>query len=916
MDTVANRQFARNVPGYKYAIPLEGICYLDHAGATLYAKSQMNAVHKELNESVFGNPHSLSISSKHTTDVIDQVRYRILKHFHTNPDDYCVIFTSGATAALKLLAESFNWKNGNPEERTRSTDNSVSPGQEINSENNLDISPKESCNCEFKAPLLKVPNREKGGTLVYLQDNHTSVLGIRELAAQKGACVHCMPHDFAFNTLGRKESLPQIHSDTTKTNSLFVYPAQCNFSGVKYPLSWVSKVQSGLMSCNNAECCYNTKWYCCLDAASFVSTNDLDLSVVKPDFVCISFYKMFGFPTGLGALLVRNSSAHTLKRNYFGGGTVQISLSTEMFYVPRYSISERFEDGTVSFLSIVALRHGFDTLQSLTGGMVNVALHTLFLSRYVHHSLLLMHHGNGNPAVVLYCDTDYEDFLTQGNIVNFNLLRSNGEYIGFAEVLHMANLYGIHLRTGCFCNPGACQRHLNLTVNDLKGHYEVVGHICGDEMDLIEGRPTGSVRISFGYMSTKHDADKFLDMITSCFIDAPLLMHVPQWWPYFRRTYREKFNMKKLKNGIYPSTSNAGTDFKTENYNTVVIKDQTFDIRKINALTEEIEINEIKDKFKLSNDEILSAKAKQSLNISSKEDQVHYDSVKNKESYHLSNIFLYPVKSCGPMTVENWEVNSRGLKYDREWMIVNSSGVALTQKQETKLCLIMPKIDLENQNLILEYNGTSPISVPLNHPHFDHKNDREASLCESKVCGDYIQGWDCGDDVAVWLCNTLDRDGLRLLQQGNIKPRNNKYKSKNMNKDLPQAEISLANQSQFLLLNSASVHWLKEQLMDKSLTTENLIRRFRCNFLVEGINAFEEEKWIKVRIGNVELQVEGPCTRCQMVCIDQETGGRSKEPLRSLSAAFHGKMRFGMYLQHQGQGRRSISVGDPVIITL
>jgi molybdenum cofactor sulfurtransferase len=76
-------------------------------------------------------------------------------------------------------------------------------------------------------------------------------------------------------------------------NALFAYPAQSNFSGYRYPLEWISKVQSGCL--DPAQ-----QWYVLLDAAAFVSTTPLNLDVYNPDFVTLSFYKMFGFPTGLG----------------------------------------------------------------------------------------------------------------------------------------------------------------------------------------------------------------------------------------------------------------------------------------------------------------------------------------------------------------------------------------------------------------------------------------------------------------------------------------------------------------------------------------------------------------------------------------------------------------------------------------
>ena len=82
----------------------------------------------------------------------------------------------------------------------------------------------------------------------------------------------------------------------------------------------------------------------------------------------------------------------------------------------------------------------------------------------------------------------------------------------------LASLYNIHLRTGCFCNTGACQKFLILSNEQVKNNLSA-GHICGDDVDLIAGKPTGSVRISFGYMSTFTDAQTFLNFLEECFLE-------------------------------------------------------------------------------------------------------------------------------------------------------------------------------------------------------------------------------------------------------------------------------------------------------------------------------------------------------------------------------------------------------------
>lgn len=234
-----------------------GIHYLDHGGATQYAESQMQRIFNNLTTNVYSNPHT----SKNTEDLVDQVRYKILECFHTTTDEYSVIFTSGATAALKTLGENFDFGDNND------------------------------------------------GDFIYVRDIHTSVLGMREIVATQN--IRCVERDNLLN----KDFLETM-KDEAHANNLLVFSAQCNFNGFKYPLSLVEDIQ------NNSD---NT--YVCVDAASFFATNDLNLANHPADFVSLSFYKIFGYPTGLGALLVSRRGETKLKKRYYGGGTVKIALS-------------------------------------------------------------------------------------------------------------------------------------------------------------------------------------------------------------------------------------------------------------------------------------------------------------------------------------------------------------------------------------------------------------------------------------------------------------------------------------------------------------------------------------------------------------------------------------------------------------
>lgn len=101
--------------------------------------------------------------------------------------------------------------------------------------------------------------------------------------------------------------------------------------------------------------------------------------------------------------------------------------------------------------------------------------------------------------------------------MTFNLKSPDGSWVGYNEVEKLASTRGIQLRTGCFCNPGACSKYLGLTHTELHSNFQS-GHVCWDDNDIISGRPTGAVRVSFGYMSTFEDAQAFVNFIDEFFV--------------------------------------------------------------------------------------------------------------------------------------------------------------------------------------------------------------------------------------------------------------------------------------------------------------------------------------------------------------------------------------------------------------
>ena len=460
---------------------LSGVTYLDHAGATIYSRSQLDKVTAELRDHLFFNPHTSGQAQNRAVKTVADMRNLVLRHLHADPEEYSVIFTSGATAGMKIVGECFA----------------------LSSESSL----------------------------VIHEESHTSAMGIREYALKKGANVKvCETQEF--------ESLVQKNT-TSEAPNLFCFPAMSNFNGRKFPLDWVSCIKKRKTN------------FVLLDTAAFLSTNNLDLGLIKPDYLVLSFYKMFGYPTGLGALLVHTSSANMLVKTYFGGGTVEMNLVRSNLHVDRRNLCEKFEDGTLDFLGISAIQFGLQSINEIPGGIKGISQHTFNLARYAFYQLSSLKHFNGTNVVQTYNETAYDDIQTQGGILNFNILSTSGFTVGYSDFSRLADLHQVVVRTGCFCNTGSCQKYLGMTDDDIKDNYEA-GHVCGDNVDIIDEKPTGSIRISFGYMSTKDDVDKLVWLVKEYFQQAK------EDGATKASTFSEKEDIKVTGLYVYPIKSCAG----------------------------------------------------------------------------------------------------------------------------------------------------------------------------------------------------------------------------------------------------------------------------------------------------------------------------------------------------------------------
>ena len=421
-----------------------GHVYLDYTAGNLVPHALVNRHMALLRDHLLGNPHSTNPASALATTYVEQTRLSVLDFFNADPDEYLVIFTANATQALKLVGEAYPF--------------------------------------------------DANGEYLLTFDNHNSVNGIREFARAKGSSTTYVPI-----------VLPDMRVDDAELTShlerggrgprLFAYPAQSNFSGVQHPLAWITLAQE-------------RGWDVLLDAAAFTPTNRLDLGRWRPDFVSQSFYKMFGYPTGVGCLVARRSALAKLRRPWFAGGTITVaSVQGDRFYLAEGASG--FEDGTPNYLALPAVEFGLQYLSEI--GIDTIHTRVRCLTGWLIERLSALQHTGGAPVARIYGPRSDS---RRGGTVTFNFYDADGRAIDHRDVEERANAANISLRTGCFCNPGGGEIALGITGTELSSCFhqpEHETHLTIEDFRLcIDGKSTGAVRVSLGLVSNVADVDAFI----------------------------------------------------------------------------------------------------------------------------------------------------------------------------------------------------------------------------------------------------------------------------------------------------------------------------------------------------------------------------------------------------------------------
>lgn len=362
-----------------------------------------------------------------------------------NAEDYFCVFTQNASGALKIVGECY-------------------------------------------------PFNENSQFLMFA-DNHNSVNGIREYVHSRGGEYDYCPLRSDDLRIDENVLLEKLQ-DKKEGDSLFAFPAQSNVSGVKHSKKWIQKAQ-------------DLGWDVLLDAAAYVPSSPLDLKEIQPDFVSISFYKMFGYPTGIGCLFIKKSKFEKLHKRWFAGGTVMlVTVNTPSHLLVENH--ERFENGTLNYLGIPCIYHGLTWMEEI--GMNRIKQRVNSMITYLCKKLCEVKHKTGVHQVKIFGPLDRRK--TGGTMI-MSFMNPDGTLIPYEVIEEMANKEKISIRTGCFCNPGIDEVNSCVTTDEIARYFTKLKSVSSYELIAEIKHLRGAVRVSVGIPTTKKDLDTFIRFVNS-----------------------------------------------------------------------------------------------------------------------------------------------------------------------------------------------------------------------------------------------------------------------------------------------------------------------------------------------------------------------------------------------------------------
>lgn len=263
---------------------------------------------------------------------------------------------------------------------------------------------------------------------------------------------------------------------------------------------------------------------------------------------------------------------------------------------------------------------------------------------------------------------------------------------------------------------------------------------------------------------------------------------------------------------------------------------------------------------------------------------------------HLAEIWVYPVKSLPGIQLNQAEIDARGIKWDRHWMLVDEAGNFLSQRKLPQMALI--QVNLNQQGVRLSVQSGDSLQLVF----AEHSGQKIAV----SIWKDKFSAYHVGSTADKWLSTVLG-SSVRLVCMADdvIRQVDQLYAS-------PADQTGFADGFPFLLLGKASIEDLNRRINDANKLMT--VQRFRPNLLVSGSRPYEEDDWHNIQIGEIGFRVVKPCSRCTVTTVDPQTATRGAEPLKTLSTyrQKNNQVYFGQNLLHDTNGQ--LSVGDEIRI--
>lgn len=251
--------------------------------------------------------------------------------------------------------------------------------------------------------------------------------------------------------------------------------------------------------------------------------------------------------------------------------------------------------------------------------------------------------------------------------------------------------------------------------------------------------------------------------------------------------------------------------------------------------------------------------------------------------FYLSEINIYPIKSLGGISLKEAKIEEKGLQYDRRWMLVDEEGTFISQRKHFELALLQVCITENILTVSHKKNSNQTISFSL-----DEEMDESISVT---VWDDNLSGLEVNTKVSDWFSEFLKMK-VRLVKMPLADKRlvDQRYALNN-------EVVSFADGYPCLIIGQSSLDGLNEKLGEPIR-----MDRFRPNFVFTGGTPHIEDNFVTFYLGDTLFSAVKPCARCVLITVDQQTGAKGQEPLRTLAGyrTVGKKILFGQNLIHSG----------------